>query len=98
MPANCDVRLCLRCTSPVRDHIFKRNHLWAAVGLISLAIAASGMVGQHLHARIRYVSALRWARRLDSEASPLFFIFGSMHLVALLVIHLIVPRIEHVEM
>ncbi len=108
---------------PMTGIIFTGNHLWAAVGLISLAVASHqgwsaniytlasdmfpraavgtavgfGGVGGAVSGMLVAPAIGYWLDFSDNAYAPLFFIFGSMYLVALLVIHLIVPRIEQVE-
>ena len=109
---------------PLTGIIFTGNHLWGAVGLISLAVASHqgwsaniytlasdmfpraavgtatgfGGIGGAVSGMLVAPAIGYWLDFSHDAYAPLFFIFGSMYLVALLVIHLIVPRIEQVEM
>src|SRR5580698_1955583 len=108
---------------PMTGVIFTGHNLWAAVGLISLAVASHqglsaniytlasdmfpraavgtatgfGGIGGAVSGMLVAPAIGYWLDFSHNAYAPLFFIFGSMYLVALLVIHLIVPRIEPVE-
>jgi MFS transporter, ACS family, hexuronate transporter len=108
---------------PMIGVMFTGQHLWAAVGLISLAVASHqgwsaniytlasdmfpreavgtatgfGSMGGAISGMLVAPVIGYWLDFSHNAYAPLFFVFGSMYLVALLVIHLIVPRVGQVE-
>lgn len=109
---------------PVIGIMFTGHHLWAAVGLISLAVAshqgwstnnftlASDMFPQAAVATVSGFAGIGgavsgmlvapvigyWLDFSHNAYAPLFCVAGSMYLITLAVIHMVVPRLEPVEL
>jgi ACS family hexuronate transporter-like MFS transporter len=100
----------------------KAHHLWAAVGLVSLAVAAhqgwsaniftlvSDTFPQRAVASVVGIGGFGgavggmciatfagWILQVSGSYIPMFIIAGSVYLLALLIIHLLVPRLERAD-
>jgi ACS family hexuronate transporter-like MFS transporter len=100
----------------------KAHNLWAAVGLISLAVAAHQGWSANIFTLVSDTFPQRavgsvvgiggfggavggmfiatfagWVLQVSGSYIPMFIIAGSVYLLALLIIHLLVPRLERAE-
>jgi ACS family hexuronate transporter-like MFS transporter len=69
--------------------LFPRSAVASVVGLGGMAGAVGGML---------IATATGWVLELTGSYQPLFVVAGSAYLVALLIVHLLAPRLEPIRL